>query len=338
MRACIKAVSYHLPEEILTNAELATRFPGLKIDDLTRLTGVSQRHIASKGQTAADLACEAAEKLFAEHAIDRKSIDFILFNTQWSDYITPASACILQDRLSLPRNTGALDLSQGCTGYLYGLSVARGLIETGSARQILLLTSDTISRSVHPKDKSNQAIFGDGAAATLITACENDNHGAIGNFIFGTDGGSYQEIIIKHGGARYPLPEFQEADYPDAYGNIRNDACFFMNGAAIFSFSIKILPEILARTLNANRLSSDEIDFYVFHQANRIILETLIKKNSIPPEKTIIYLDKCGNTVSSTIPIALYHALEEKKVKKGDKVLLAGFGVGLSWAGGMIEF
>lgn len=336
MRSFIEAISYYLPESILTNEDLSTRFPGLKIDDLTRLTGVRERHIAADGETAADMAVSAAERLFAEHHIDRGTIDFILFNTQWSDYITPASACIIQDRLRIPTSAGALDLSQGCTGYIYGLSVAKGLIESGSARRVLLLTSDTITRSIHPMDRSNQAIFGDAAAATLISASDHEEGPTIGRFIFGTDGSGYQEIIIRQGGARYPLPRYQSADYTDNYGNIRNDACFYMNGAAIFSFSVKIVPEILARTLEANHLRQDNIDFFIFHQANQIILETILKKNRIPAEKSIISLENWGNTVSSTIPVALYHALKESRIKKGNKVLLAGFGVGLSWAGTIV--
>jgi 3-oxoacyl-[acyl-carrier-protein] synthase-3 len=338
MKSFLEAISHYLPAGVLTNDDLAARFPGLKIDDLTRLTGVERRHIASPGETSADMAVSAAEKLFAEHHIDRGSIDFILFNTQWSDYITPASACIIQDRLGIPRNAGALDISQGCTGYIYGLSLAKGLIGTGSARRVLLLTSDTITRSVHPLDRSNQAIFGDAAAATLISATGDEKGPHIGQFVFGTDGSGYQEIIIKHGGARYPLPKYQQDDYTDSYGNLRNDACFYMNGAAIFSFSVKIVPEILSRTLEANHLKLEETDFFAFHQANRIILETIIKKNKIPWEKTLIHLENCGNTVSSTIPLALYHALQEGRIRKGDKVLLAGFGVGLSWGGGVVEF
>jgi 3-oxoacyl-[acyl-carrier-protein] synthase-3 len=338
MTSFIEAISYYLPETVLSNADLAARFPDLKIDDLTRLTGVMNRHIAADGETAADMAVSAAEKLFAEHHIDRNSIDFVLFNTQWSDYITPASACIIQERLGIQRNTGALDLSQGCTGYIYGLSVARGLIETGSAKRILLLTSDTITRSIHTLDRSNRAIFGDGAAATLISVRDDTKGPHIGRFTFGTDGSGYQEIIIRQGGAKFPLPQYQQEDYIDSYGNIRNDACFYMNGTTIFSFSVKIVPELLSRTLESNNLHYEDIDFFIFHQANLIILETLIKKNKIPMEKTIIHLEDCGNTVSSTIPIALYHALNEGRIAKGDKVLLAGFGVGLSWAGTVVEF
>ncbi len=338
MKSYIDAISYYLPEKLLTNEDLKSRFHGIKIDDLTRLTGVKNRHIAAEGETAADMAVEAARQLFEEHSVEPSSIDFILFNTQWSDYITPATACIIQDRLGIPKTSGALDLSQGCTGFIYGLSVAKGLVETGSARKVLLLTSDTITHSIHPSDRSNQAIFGDGAAATLISAHFDEPKRGIGNFTFGTDGSGYQEIIIKHGGARYPLPRFRAEDYRDNYGNIRNDACFYMNGAAIFSFSVKIVPEILIRTLEANNLQQGDIDFFIFHQANRIILETLIKKNKITPEKTIISLENQGNTVSSTIPIALHEAVRLGKVRSGDKVLLAGFGVGLSWAGCVVKW
>ncbi len=338
MKSHIKALSYYLPEKVLTNEALSARFPGLKIDDLTRLTGVYERHIAKEGETALDLAVKAAEKLFDEHSILPSSIDFILFNTQWSDFITPASACIIQDRLGIPKSSGALDISQGCTGYIYGLAMAQGLIGSNSARSVLLLTSDTITRSVHPKDKSNMAIFGDGASATLIKANQDDPAQGIGEFVFGTDGSGYQEIIIRHGGARFPLNHYKTEDYTDSYGNIRNDACFYMNGAAIFTFSTRIVPELLKELLKRNNLRFEDINFFIFHQANRIILETIIKKNKISADKSIIWLEKCGNTVSSTIPIALYHAMKEGKVKKGDLVMLLGFGVGLSWGGTVVKF
>ncbi len=338
MKAHIEAISRYLPPGVLTNAELAAAFPGLKIDDLTRLTGVVERHIAQPGETAADLAFQAAEQLFASRPGVRSQVDFILFNTQRSDYITPASACVLQERLGIRKESGAIDISQGCTGYLYGLSLARGLIETGSANKVLLLTADTITQAIHPMDKSNRAIFGDGAAATLVSACPDDHPASIGNFIFGTDGSGYQEIIIRHGGARHPLVEGKPEDYTDNFGNVRNDACFYMNGAAIFSFSIKVVPEIIQKTLQANAVRFEDIDFFVFHQANRIILETLIRKNRIPMEKTIIHLEHCGNTVSSTIPLALFQAMEEGKIRSGSKVLLAGFGVGLSWTGTIVQF
>ncbi len=333
----IKAISYYLPGEILTNDDLASRFPDLKIDDLTRLTGVYERHIAAEDETAADMAAKSAGKLFEEHDIRPGDVDFVLLCTQWSDYITPSTAGILQDRLGIAQSAGALDISQGCTGYIYGLSLAKGLIESGSARNVLLLTAETMTKSIHPEDKSNRAIFGDGAAATLISAGEAEDGPGIGDFIFGTDGSAYEEIIIRYGGARYPLSKFKAEDYKDPFGNIRNNATFYMNGAGIFTFSVKIVPRILRELFEKSRSTFEDIDFFVFHQANQIILETILKKNRIPPEKSIIYLENVGNTVSSTIPIALYQALKEDKVKAGDNVLLAAFGVGLSWGGTIVR-
>jgi len=192
--------------------------------------------------------------------------------------------------------------------------------------------------SIIPKDKSNKAIFGDGAAATLIASTDQKESGIINDFVFGTDGSGYEEIIIKHGGARFPLNRFKAEDVSDKFGNIRNDACFYMNGAAIFTFSAKTVPQLIKNLLEKSALNFDDIDFFIFHQANRIILETIFKKNKIPAGKSIIHLDKTGNTVSSTIPIALYHALADAKIKTGSKVMLAGFGVGLSWAGCVIDF
>ncbi len=336
MGSYIKAISYYLPDEVLTNEDLSRHFPTLRIDDLTRLTGVHERHISGQDETAVDLAINSAERLFEEHHIDRGEIDFVLLNTQWSDYITPSSACVIQHSLGISQAAGTLDISQGCTGYIYGLSMAKGLIETGQAQQVLLLTSETITKSVHPEDKSNRAIFGDGASASLITRSEEPDSG-IGGFMFGTDGSGFEEIIIRYGGARFPLNRYQAEDYKDSYGNIRNESCFFMNGSAIVTFSVKVVPKIPDASLKKAGLAFEEVDFFIFHQANRIILETIMKKNGIPADKTIIYLEKVGNTVSSTIPIALYHALEKGQVKKGDTVLLAAFGVGLSWAGTIIK-
>jgi 3-oxoacyl-[acyl-carrier-protein] synthase-3 len=335
MNSQISAISIYLPERVLSNDELHEKFPAVRIQELTRLTGVNSRHIAASDETAVDMAAKASRQLFGEHDIDAGQIDFVLLNTQWPDYITPTSACILQDRLGIPRSTGALDISQGCTGFIYGLATAKGLIQSGSAKNVLLVTSETITRSIHPQDVSNMAIFGDAAVAALVTASESGE--GIGLFTFGTDGSGYKDIIIKYGGGKYPLTKYTPEDYTDDKGAVRNDASFYMNGPAIFSFSTKAAPQIIADTLIKNKLEPGDIDFYIFHQANRIILETIIKKNNIPEEKTIIYLEDVGNTVSSTIPIALQKAMLDGKVRKGDRVLLAAFGVGLSWGGTIVQ-
>lgn len=333
MKSYIKAISYYLPENVITNDDLASRFPDLKIEDLTRLTGVKQRHHAPEDETAADLAFHAAKKLFDEHKIKAEDIDHIIFCAQGTDYITPSTSCLLQDRLGIPESAGTLDINQGCTGYIYGLSVANGLIATGNAKNVLLLTSVNISELIHPQDKSNLAIFGDGAAATLISPNTDHQESGIGDFVFGTDGKGYEAIIIKYGGARYPYGKYEATDYTDPSGSIRNDRNFYMNGAAVFTFSVEKAPLLVRQVMEKAGWNADDVDLYVLHQANRIILESIFRKMKIPTEKQYFQLENCGNTVSSTIPIALYHALAEGKIKRGDRLVLAGFGVGFSWAG-----
>ncbi len=327
----IKGISYYLPEKVITNKDLADDFPGFKIDELTRLTGVLERHIVEKGENASDLGVKACEKLFKEYEINRDEIDFILYCTQIGDYYTPATSCIIQDRLGIPKNAGTLDFNQGCTGFVYGLNIAGGLIASGTAKNILLITTVTISKLIHPKDKSNRAIFGDGAAATLITAESSDQQ--FRRFVFGSDGSGFESIIIKQGGEKYPVQEFASDDYIDEFENVRNDACFYMNGSSVFTFSVETVPAFINRILELNGLKKEDIDLYVLHQANRIILESIFRKLKIPAEKYIIDLERAGNTVASTIPIALKNAMESGRIKKGDKVLLAGFGVGFSWGG-----
>lgn len=338
MKSYIKAISYHLPEGRITNDDLAKRFPGLKIDDLTRLTGVKERHYAAEDETAADLAFHAANKLFKEHGIDPSGIDHIIFCAQGADFITPSTACLLQDRLGIPKSAGSLDINQGCTGFIYGLSVANGLISTGNATNVLLLTSINIYELLHAQDKSNMAIFGDGSAATLISSNQDAPGSGIGNFTFGTDGSGYESIIIKAGGARYPFYKYEPKDYTDEAGNIRNDKNFYMNGAAVFNFSIEKAPVLIKEVTDKAELKEGDIKLYVLHQANQIILESIFRKTKIPKEKQYYQLENCGNTVSSTIPIALYHAAKEGRITRGDHVLLAGFGVGFSWAGCDIQY
>lgn len=338
MKSYIRAISYHLPEEVISNDDLARQFPDLKIDDLTRLTGVRTRHIADNDETAADLAYHAAMKLFSEHEISPDEIDHIIFCAQGADYITPSTSCILQDRLGISENAGSLDINQGCTGFIYGLSIANGLIATDNAMNVLLLTSINISELLHTEDKSNRAIFGDGAAATLISSNTNLPGSEIGNFVFGTDGKGFDTIIIRNGGARYPHYKHDAEDFTDENGNIRNHRNFYMNGAGVFNFSVEKTPVLINQVLEKAGLSHDEIKLYVLHQANQIILESIFRKMKIPKEKQLFQLENCGNTVSSTIPIALYHAIADGKIKRGDKVVLAGFGVGFSWAGCVVKY
>lgn len=336
MESHIHTISVYLPENRLTNANLLEDFPGLKINELTRLTGVSSRPISAENETSVDMAVQAAKHLFLEEGIDKSVIDFVIFCSAGGDFITPASACVIQHKLGLSQQCGAFDFNQGCTGYIYGLSMADSLIKAGNSSNVLLLTSEAITKTIHPKDKANRAIFGDAATATLIRQSYDDSK--IGQFVFGTDGSRFDQIIIKHGGERFPLNQFAEKDFLDEYGNVRNHANFYMNGSEVFNFSVDKAPVLVKDLLDRSGFEFEDIDLFVFHQANQIILETIGRKLKIPKEKLLIYIENTGNTVSSTIPVALQNAIENGRCKRGDKILIAGFGVGFSWGGTIIDF
>jgi len=334
MKNKIQNISCYFPDKVLKNKDLQNEFSNLKLPELTRLTGVTQRHICETDETSLDMAVAAAKNVFKDSSIKKQDIDYVIFCSAGGDYITPASSCIIHDKLNLSAGCGAFDFNQGCTGYIYGLSLADSLITAGNASNILLLTSEAITKTIHPKDSSNRAIFGDAATASIIVKGNENN---LGKFIFGTDGSKFDKIIIKHGRERFPLPENSEHDKIDSYGNTRNHANFYMDGSEVFNFSVSKAPELVSQLLSEANLSFNEIDFFVFHQANQIILETIGRKLKIPEKKLVIDIETTGNTVSSTIPIALYNAFTTGKIAHGKLVLIAGFGVGFSWGGTVIR-
>ncbi len=335
MKATIKAISYYLPEEKLDNAILNNLFPEWSVDKISSKTGIFQRHISAGDEFVSDMAVKASKKLFEEHNISPAQIDFILLCTQSPDYFLPTTACLVQDALGIPTTAGALDFNLGCSGYVYGLAMAKGLIMGGIAKNILLITSETYSKFIHPKDKSNRTIFGDAAAATLIT--DGDGYATILDFELGTDGRGAKNLIVKKGAIRFPADEKDE-DIVDEFGNVRNDKNLFMNGTEIFNFTLGAVPGLVKNTLAKNKMNADDVNMYIFHQANKYMLNHLRKKLEIPEEKFYYFLTNCGNTVSSTVPIALKEAVDCKSVSKGNKVLLAGFGVGYSWGGCVLNF
>ena len=328
MKANIKAISYYLPEAVLSNDLINQEFPEWDIGKISSKTGINSRHISAADEFSSDMAVKAAEKLFAEHNIDKSTIDYLLFCTQSPDYFLPTTACIIQDKLGLNTSIGALDFNLGCSGFVYGLSLAKGLIAGEMAKNVLLITSETYSKFIHPKDKSNKTIFGDAAAATLITA--EKGFCSIGNFIFGTDGKGAENLIVKQGGMRFPVLDENE-DIEDEFGNVRNDKNLFMNGTEIFNFTGEFVPKLTEAILEKSSLTKDDIDLFIFHQANKYMLNHLRKKIKIPEEKFFIAMEHCGNTVSSTIPIALYEAQQQANLADSKNVILAGFGVGYSW-------
>lgn len=336
MRSKIVDIGLYFPGNVYSNQDLQHDFPTLKVKELTRLTGVMSRHICADTETSVDMGVMAASKLFTQGNVDKDKIDYLIFCSAGGDFITPASSSIVHKELGLRTMCGTVDINQGCTGFIHGLNLADGLIASGSANKVLLITSETISKTIHSEDKGNRAIFGDAAAATLI--CKSEEKTDYGKFIFGTDGSKYDQIIIKHGRERFPLPESAEEDFIDDFGTTRNHSKIYMNGSEVFNFSINKAPELIDTLLENASLKKEDIDLFVFHQSNRILLETLGKKLQIPEEKIIFELETNGNTVSSSIPIALKKANDKNILKPGQLVMVAGFGVGFSWGGVIMEY
>lgn len=301
-------ISYYLPETVLTNEKLVEIYPDWTTEKIFAKTGIVSRHIARDGESALDLAEGAAKKLFAAYGIDPASIGFLLLCTQSGEYKLPSSACLLQNRLGIPQAAGALAFDHGCSGFVYGLSFAKGLIAGGITKNVLLVTAETYSKYIAPEDKSTRTIFGDGAAAVLIDESEASKLGA---FSFGTDGAGAEKLIVR-------------------------DGKLFMDGPEIFNFTLDIVPKTMEDVLAKNGLSRDDVDLYVFHQANKFMLDSIRKINGLPRDKFYVNLEKTGNTVSSTIPIALRQLEDAGRLQAGMKVMLMGFGVGLSWGATII--
>jgi len=331
MKAYIKAISYYLPKKILTNEELVEDFPEWSVEKIADKIGIRQRHISADNETATDMAIKSAEKLFSENpGINRDGIDFILLCTQSPDYFLPTSSCLIQDKLGLRTNIGAFDYNLGCSGYVYGLSIAKGLILGGIAKNILLLTAETYTKYLHPKDKSNRTIFADAATASIIS---DNGFMEIGNFSLGTDGKGANNLIVKVGASRNPKTKndlvFDESNNP-----ISSDF-LYMNGSEIFNFTAEAVPILVRDVLKKNQLTQNEVDLFVFHQANKYMINFLRKILAIEKAKFFEYLEDVGNTVSSTIPIALYEA-KKRSLLEGN-ILIAGFGVGYSWGGTVLK-
>jgi len=331
--AYIKAISYYLPEKVVTNEELLKEFPEWSVDKVAQKVGVNSRHLADIDETAGDMAEKAARRLFEEYKIDPKSIDFVMLCTQSPDYFLPSTACILQNRLGIPTSAGAFDYNLGCSGCIYGMAVAKGLIAGGIAKNVLLLTAESYNKYLHQSDKSNRSIFGDGAAACLISA---EGFAKIGEFSLGTDGSGYNKLIVATGASRCPRPTGKHVEDDD--GHTRYDDYLYMDGSGIFNFTLDAVPIMMKDILEKNNLEKDQIDYYVFHQANKFMLNTIRKVCVLPKDKFYINLETTGNTVSSTVLIGLKDCIETNKIKAGDWAMITGFGVGLSWGGTILKF
>lgn len=322
--AAIGPIAVHLPEKVENNDQLGSQFPKWDMDLIYAKTGIRERHIAAPGECASDLGVAAAERLFSEHHIDRNTIDFLLFCTQTPDYPLPTTACLIQERLGLPTSVGALDFNLGCSGFVYGLSLADGLIRSGTARRVLFITAETYSKYIDPTDRSLRTIFGDGAAATLVEASEKPS---LSSFVFGTDGRGADTLLVTDGGAR------PAADAIQPRKRRRWPSSLYMDGPELVKFSLDAVPPLVEKVLEKANWTRDKVDIFLLHQATVFMLDHLRERLSLDREHTPEALEQYGNTVSSTIPILIHDLRASARLRPGKQTLLIGFGVGLSWAG-----
>jgi 3-oxoacyl-[acyl-carrier-protein] synthase-3 len=324
----ISGIASAVPQQVKTLLDDAGTLNEEDIYKISKNTGVKQRYIVPSHICTSDLCCAAAKKMFIDTKIDQKSVDALIFVSQTPDYILPATSCIIQQRLELSKECASFDVNMGCSGYIYGLWIASNLISTGGAERVLLLVGDTSSKLISNQDRSVQFLFGDAGTATLI---EKSSDKQTMTFVMGTDGAGAKNLIVSGGGFRNPSNEETRIRREHNDGTIRTDEELYMNGAEIFSFTIDVVPKIIKSLLKESSSDISDIDFFVFHQANKFILNFIAKKMQLPDRKVPIIIDKFGNTSSSSIPLTLSISLSENLSKKNLNLVLSGFGVGYSW-------
>ncbi|MEZ6119598.1 MAG: ketoacyl-ACP synthase III [Pirellulaceae bacterium] len=326
MYASIGPIAVHFPEKVETNAELGQQFPEWNIEAIGQKTGILQRYIAAENECASDLGYQACQKLLEQHDIEPHSIDFVLLCTQTPDYPLPTTACLLQDRLGLKTSCGAMDFNLGCSGFVYGLALAEGLIRTGSVRRILLVTAETYSKYIDKEDRSLRTIFSDAAAATLIEASEQPS---LAGFQYGTDGSGADTLLVTNGGAR------PAADAHRPRHRKRWNSDLYMDGPSLISFTVSEVPKVVDAILAATGQTAGDVDLYLLHQATFKMLDQLRQRLDLDEQQLPIRLENVGNTVSCTLPILIDQLRQEGQLQPSTKSMLIGFGVGLSWAGCM---
>ena len=335
--AAIHSIRHAFPAGRLTNERLCADFPDWSPGKIQEKTGIVSRHITAPNESASDLGYQAAINLIDTLSFSRSTIDFLIFCSQNPDAPLPATACPLQERLQLSCSCGAIDLPIGCSGFVYSLGIAKGLIETGQARNVLLINAETYSKYIDPSDRNVRTLFGDAGTATLITGVStNTAEDQIGPLIYGTDGRGAANLCMQE--KERHTPQGGEPHAPPFNESTKTTQALYMNGPEIFTFTLATIPNAVEALLDKAKLTKDEIDLFVFHQANAFMLNHLRERLEISPEKFLIHLADCGNTVSCSIPLALEHAARTNRLKPGHRVMLVGFGVGYSWSATVIRW
>lgn len=328
-------IEYVLPDKVVTNADLHNENPDWDMRNVEIKSGVVQRHIAGEDETAFNLATRACDKLFGDGRHNKADIDAIIFCTQSPDYIMPSNAFLLHEYLELEENVLAFDYNLACSGYVYGLAIARSLIVSGTATKVLLATGDTYSRYINAGDRSARVLFGDGAAVSLIVA--SDSEEGIRDVMLATSGKHHRKFYIPAGGCRLPRV-VDPTNEIDGSGNVRTQNDIHMDGMGVWSFIQSTVPKQIRSLMERNTITADDIDLFVFHQASKMTLESLTKALRLNESKVYLNLSQTGNLVSASLPIALKNAIAEGRIQPGNMILISGFGVGLSWGSLLMKF
>jgi 3-oxoacyl-[acyl-carrier-protein] synthase-3 len=332
----IEHIEFYLPNKQVSNSDLQKIHPSWDVEKVGEKSGVYNRHIAIDGETAYDLACGAIDKLLINNKINLSDIDGIIFCTQSPDYIMPSNAFLVHKKYNFNHRVWAFDYNLACSGYVYGISIARGMIMSGMAKKVLLINADTYSKYIHPDDRSTSVLFGDGAAVSIISN-SSSSEGII-DISLASSGEEYDSFYIPAGASRMPLSNKTKELLVDHSGNHRTAENIHMNGFAVWKFISRTVPDQINDILQKNNLVASDIKLFVFHQASKLTLDSLVKSLKIDPNKVYLNLDKVGNTVSASIPIALKFAEDDGNLSKGDLILISGFGVGLSWGSIILKY
>jgi 3-oxoacyl-[acyl-carrier-protein] synthase III len=334
MSMIIKSIEYYLPENIVTNADLQNQNPDWDMEKVARKSGVYQRHIAREDETAFDLSIGACEKLFVDY--DSREIDGIIYCTQSPDHIMPPNSFLLHKHLGLKDNVFAFDFNHACTGYIYALGMANAFIKSGMAKEILLVNSDTYSKYINDKDRSTRALFGDGAAATIVK--ESQSRDGLIDIELASSGAGYNKFWIPGGGMRMPKSNLPVVEIKNDNGNTRTVNDIEMDGLGVWSFINSVVPKQVDMLLKRNGMEKKEIDQYIFHQASKMTLDSLVRRMKLDNNRVFVNFHNIGNTVSASIPIALKDAQDKGIINVGSTIILSGFGVGLSYGTILMEF
>lgn len=323
MRVGILGTGSYLPEKVMTNDDLS-KFVDTNDEWIRTRTGIRERRIAGENEATSDLAYKAAEKAIENAKIDKNEIDLVIVATMSPDHITPATAAIVQDKLGI--NAAAFDLSAACTGFVYAFTTGYSFVKSGIYKKVLVIGAETMSRMLDWEDRTTCVLFGDGAGAVVLG--EAGNGGYIASHLV-SDGSGAEDVIIPAGGSRNPVSK-EEIDKREIY--------FRMKGSDVFKFAVRAFPETVENVLGQGNINADDVDMFIPHQANIRIIESIAKRFKQPLDKFYVNLQRYGNTSGASIPLALDEANKEGKLKKGDKVVMVGFGGGLTYGSILLEW